>query len=361
MIPIQKENRSPASARRFVLGLLATFATLTAFPASAQPDGLTNNGNHNGFTQGNGNHNGFTNGNGNPNGTVPVTTIVKNLVFPPEYMYASPAAINDSGVVAGNYYDSNFLSHGLVYNKGVIQTFDVPSSTFTVLQGISSDGSVGGMVNAYSNSFVFQGGTTWDLNDYSPATYYNQFRNISQHGPALSSSWRSPGGYLHVLFSGGVITPLADPINLPPGNYYTYLYMPVAVNSQGSVVGYLGSGGPPVPGYQIGNTWTQLPPLPPPYEYVTNYAIADTGDIYLGVQQYIDSAYPHDMLYKHTPGSTGWVRINFPGDTTGTISLRLATNGLCTRADGQLFMVGWYYSDTVPFTAFIAGPSDATF
>jgi hypothetical protein len=56
--------------------------------------------------------------------------------------------INNAGVVAGLFSDSNGVSHGFAKNGDQYQTIDVPGADFTAIQGINSEGDVSGVYRA---------------------------------------------------------------------------------------------------------------------------------------------------------------------------------------------------------------------
>ena len=70
----------------------------------------------------------------------------------------TPVAINDFGVIAGNYVDGNNLSHGFVRTSdGKITTFDAPASQGTYVGNISNFGVIAGTfydTNGVGHGFV---------------------------------------------------------------------------------------------------------------------------------------------------------------------------------------------------------------
>jgi len=63
--------------------------------------------------------------------------------------------INDAGVVAGVYFDSDLNQHGWVLAHGVYITVDVPGSTFTGIFNINAEGEI---VGAYGDTNGVQHG-----------------------------------------------------------------------------------------------------------------------------------------------------------------------------------------------------------
>jgi hypothetical protein len=53
--------------------------------------------------------------------------------------------INNAGVVAGLFTDSNGVVHGFTKSGDQYQTFDVPGADFTAVQGINSQGDLSGV------------------------------------------------------------------------------------------------------------------------------------------------------------------------------------------------------------------------
>lgn len=92
-----------------------------------------------------------------PNGTV--TTF--NPGFGMEY--GSGVYVNDSGVVAGTYYDGNSIEHGFVGNPKVangIISFDPPASVRTIVTGINGSGWATGYFSdgSHHHGFIHVGG-----------------------------------------------------------------------------------------------------------------------------------------------------------------------------------------------------------
>jgi hypothetical protein len=70
----------------------------------------------------------------------------------------SPVAMNDLGVIVGNYSDANGVQHGFVRDAfGCITSFDPPGSQYTAPQGVNQEGViVGNFYDAAGNSHGFQ-------------------------------------------------------------------------------------------------------------------------------------------------------------------------------------------------------------
>ena len=73
---------------------------------------------------------------------------------PGSFNGTNPTAINDLGVVAGNYWDTNGVPHGFIRNPdGKFTTFDVPGSSGTSPRAVDLEGSVVGFYTDANFSF----------------------------------------------------------------------------------------------------------------------------------------------------------------------------------------------------------------
>ena len=193
----------------------------------------------------------------------------------------NPIAINNSGVVAGPYYDTNGKEHGFVrLNDGTFLTIDYPDSSSTDVTGINNLGSLTGIYTDASfnaHGFVRAPGGAWVSFDvpggnfgfFYPALYINDSGSVAgsylqanvqegflwQEGASLTSfavsgaaaTWTSglnssgyiAGGYQDSSFvAHGYIRAPSGTIytfSAPNGAQGTY---PVGINDKGDVAGY---------------------------------------------------------------------------------------------------------------------------
>lgn len=76
----------------------------------------------------------------------------------------NPIGINDSGIIAGPYFDGSVMHGFLRTAVGSLSTIDAPASTYTYATGINKDGTVTGIyadVNYNSHGFVRGIGGEW--------------------------------------------------------------------------------------------------------------------------------------------------------------------------------------------------------
>jgi hypothetical protein len=89
--------------------------------------------------------------------------------------YTVPLAINNLGVIAGQYTDSFGNVHGFIYDHGGYQTIDAPGASYTAITGIDDQGNLTGIytdASGRSSNFMAEDG----------------------HQPLLGSPITSPGG-----------------------------------------------------------------------------------------------------------------------------------------------------------------------
>jgi probable HAF family extracellular repeat protein len=79
-----------------------------------------------------------------------------------------PTAINSTGTVLGNYYDTTFTEHGYIYQNGTITTFDPPGSVGTTPAGISTNGEI---VGSYLDQNYTQHGFTLKISKTGVKTF----------------------------------------------------------------------------------------------------------------------------------------------------------------------------------------------
>ena len=144
-----------------------------------------------------------------------------------------PLAINDAGQVAGYYIDSNTNSdRGFIYSNGTYTTLNDPLAGQGYEQGtravaINNFGVVvGDYVDASDNEhgFIYSNGTYTTLNDPLAAT--SSVQSINDAGVVIGTFTNGRG----FVYSNGTFTTLQD-----PGAVET---IPLAINDAGEVAGY---------------------------------------------------------------------------------------------------------------------------
>src|SRR5256885_16946178 len=71
-------------------------------------------------------------------------TITFTALDYPGATVTNPNAVNRSGVVVGDYFDSDSGPHGFAHYQGQFVAINVPNATFTSATGINNDGTVSG-------------------------------------------------------------------------------------------------------------------------------------------------------------------------------------------------------------------------
>lgn len=186
-----------------------------------------------------------------------------------------PVAINNALTVAGNYTDSNEVSHGFVRDAhGTITSFDAPGSIFTFVTGIYSAGVITGyyFANGYHGfvrdphgtmtSFDVSGSASTNpvgINDFGTTTGYyvaassehsfvrdpqgnfttiDDTQGIITSAHALNRTGEVIGTYLDTHFVGHGF--VRDPQGAfatfdPPQSLST---LPFGINAMGTITGY---------------------------------------------------------------------------------------------------------------------------
>lgn len=185
-----------------------------------------------------------------------------------------PAGVNLAGVVTGNYYDSNYVSHGFVRNAdGTFTTFDAPGagtvpndSNGTFPLGINLFGTVAGYyndANLVSHCFIRTSNgdiTTFDVPgaDINPADEAGSIIAAINDGGVVAGYYedssfvshgylRSPGGKFTDFDAPGSATygtfVLAMNVEAATAGHYTnsnYLYISFVRNPDGSFASFIG-------------------------------------------------------------------------------------------------------------------------
>ncbi len=109
--------------------------------------------------------------------------------------YAAADGINDSGLVDGVYYDSNFVAHGFLWHDGVFQKVDYPGAAYTILYSANNRGVI---IGAYGDAsgkehavlYSVWGGF-WTAFPDIPGYPENQGYGINDEGMAVGNAFES--------------------------------------------------------------------------------------------------------------------------------------------------------------------------
>ena len=114
---------------------------------------------------------------------------VKRIDFPAAAQNSTfPEAINDAGTVVGTYSDNLGVFHGMVYQNGRFQTFDVPQTKSTSISGINNSGQMAGSyvgLLGVSRSWAYVNGKFITLPEPAGSTY-SEVDGINDEGQILS-------------------------------------------------------------------------------------------------------------------------------------------------------------------------------
>lgn len=210
--------------------------------------------------------------------------------------YFDPLAVNASGQMAGNSYDSLTGQWGGAIRQpdGTVTVVTPGSAFWAYAHLINDDALVGGYArsSSYNNyrAFAWQAGAADLFGDALAATIndYSYPRDLNQLGEMAGDARRyDPSTYAYLGQTGFVRSPttlIADIGNLGAGGAYPYT-IPFAINNHGQVVGYSGSNSVGVRAF----TWTAATGIvdlntklsnPPPGTFIYyGLAISDNGSI----------------------------------------------------------------------------------
>ena len=94
----------------------------------------------------------------------------------------SAMGINNSGVIVGGYYQSDWMHHGFVYEDGIFYTFDIPGASYTIATGVNDHGDiVGYYLDASDDCHGFLVNTIPILIDIKPDSSSNSI-NLRSNG-----------------------------------------------------------------------------------------------------------------------------------------------------------------------------------
>jgi len=148
-----------------------------------------------------------------------------------------PNSVTQSGVVAGEYYDANFVQHGFLRAAdGAFTTFDGPDAQVTVAQSINQPGEIAGYyrdANTVYHGFLRAVDGTITTID-PPTSIFTLAASINQGG-AITGYWESPAAEpgLTTCFlraADGTFTTFS-----PPGSFSSNC---LAINNDGVIAGY---------------------------------------------------------------------------------------------------------------------------
>ena len=293
-------------------------------------------------------------------------------------VYTNAQAINDSGQVAGYYYEDSGSVHGFLYTGGAYTAFDDPFGVgSTTAVDVNASGQIiGSYGDSSPHGYLYSGGTYTTIDDPVAAngTLPKRINDVGQiAGEYYDSSYVTHG----FLYSGGTYTTIDDPfattgttlvgINASSqiagyyfdaaGNSHGFLYscgsftaiddplatttFPTGINASGQITGEYRVGSEAHSFLYSGGTYTTIDdPLG-----VATYAqaINDAGQI---AGWYADSSgHAHGFVYSAGTYTT----IDDPLATAGGGTYTFAIN-----ASGQL--TGFYQDSSGTAHAFLATP-----
>lgn len=160
-------------------------------------------------------------------------------------LQTNPVAINNSGVVIGNYVDSSYNSHGFTYQNAKLTPFDVPKAATTTPLGVNDRGEiVGTYTDASGTTHGFLRTAAGGYKTIDPTgSLATGLDAISPTGVAVGVSVQSGGTTVVFTYKNGVYKTIINGGSA----------IPVGINAHGSVAGY----------YE------------PPHQYETSFLYAD--------------------------------------------------------------------------------------
>jgi hypothetical protein len=147
----------------------------------------------------------------------PLTYSYTKITIPGFGVY--PTAINATGTVLGNYYDSSFQEHGFIYKNGAVTTFDPPGSIGTTPAGINAAGEIVGSYqdqNYTQHGFILvissTGAQKFTSVDYAGSPGF-AFTGIDNAGLLLGNASGPDNAQLLVRYAKGSFTTLISSNN----------------------------------------------------------------------------------------------------------------------------------------------------
>jgi len=146
--------------------------------------------------------------------------------------------INNSNVIVGSYYDSQYFVHGFIYRAGKYTAINFPGATVTEVLGINDNGDIVGMYQLPGglnfHGFVRHNGSFTRIDDPS-AEFGTMAFGINKFGTIVGSFDNAQG----FVYQNGTYRTLNAP-QLPGEPYQTQLN---GINDQGWIVGQVFRGG----------------------------------------------------------------------------------------------------------------------
>jgi len=146
--------------------------------------------------------------------------------------------INDSNVIVGSYYDSQYFVHGFTYRAGKYTAVNFPGATVTEVLGINDNGDIVGMYQLPGglnfHGFLRHNGSFTRINDPS-AGFGTMAFGINKAGTIVGSYDNAQG----FVYENGTYRTLNAP-QLPGEPHQTQLN---GINDQGWIVGQVFRGG----------------------------------------------------------------------------------------------------------------------
>ncbi len=146
--------------------------------------------------------------------------------------------INNSNVIVGSYYDSQYFVHGFIYSAGKYTPVNFPGAAMTEVLGINDNGDIVGMYQTSGtlnfHGFVRRNGSFAKIND--PAAKIGTIAfGINKAGTIVGSFDNAQG----FVYENGAYRTLNAP-QLPGEAHQTQLN---GINDQGWIVGQVYTGG----------------------------------------------------------------------------------------------------------------------
>jgi probable HAF family extracellular repeat protein len=145
-------------------------------------------------------------------------------------------SVNDSGQIIGFYYDSSNAQHGFLYNAGTYTAIDDPSagSGGTFAESINASGQiVGGYFDSsgQQHGFVYNGSSYTTLDDPMAGSRGTAAYANNSSGQIVGEYWDNSGIEHGFLYSNGTFTTLDDPLGA--GGTIAF-----GINDADEIVGY---------------------------------------------------------------------------------------------------------------------------
>lgn len=162
-----------------------------------------------------------------------------------------PNGINDSGEIAGEYDDPNFLTHGFYSVNGQYNVFDFPAAYYTIATGVSTKGTIAGFYQEYAgagerdsgyganvNGFIYTPGKTQPTELNLPGCTETELYGVNGSGTVVGNC---PGSFNTVKFYGIAYNPATQVETdlIVQNSQFTHAY---GINDLGQIVGAYNDG-----------------------------------------------------------------------------------------------------------------------